>query len=102
MHKNSMIFRTFDNDIDGIINKIGILKHTFGEINNEFKIGGISSVKDLFFGGITDSDIEKIRKYNSLVTAYQEGLPEGVSAQTAWNRTMLDASTQGGFYYAKR
>ena len=88
-----MIFRTFDNDIDGIINKIGILKHTFGEINNEFKIGGISSVKDLFFGGITDSDIEKIRKYNSLVTAYQEGLPEGVSAQTAWNRTMLDAST---------
>ena len=87
-----MIFKTFNNDINGVINKIGILNHTFGEIKNEFKLGGVSGVKDLYFGNITNSDIEKIREYNSLVTAYQKGLPNGVSAQTAWNRTMLDAS----------
>lgn len=93
IHINSTIFKTFNNDIDGVINKIGIFNHTFGEISNEFKIGGISGVKDLFLGNITESDIEKIREYNSLVTAYQQELPGGVSAQTAWNRTMLDAST---------
>ncbi len=87
-----MIFKTFNNDINGIINKIGILSHTFGEVKNEFRLGGFSGVKDLYFGSITDSDVEKIREYNSLITAYQKGLPNGVSAQTAWNRTMLDAS----------
>ena len=92
MYKYSLIFKTFDNDLNGTLNKIGIFQHSFQEIKDEFKLNGMSGVGSLFFGKISDSDIDKIKQYNQYVTDYRNGLPSGVSAQTAWNRTMLDTS----------
>ncbi|MEY8338482.1 hypothetical protein AALB16_10745 [Lachnospiraceae bacterium 62-35] len=87
-----MIFKTFDSSDSGMLNKIGIFNHSFGEVRDAFQSGGFTGVKDLYFNSITNDDIARIQEYNSLVTAYENGLPDGVNYQAAWYRTMFDAS----------
>lgn len=82
-----MIFRTFETTLDGSINKMGIFKRSFADISNAVSVGGIRGGFNSMAIGITQQDIANINEYNRLV-----GI-EGVSSQTAWNRTMLTSSS---------
>lgn len=80
-----MIFQTIDNDIDGVINKLGIFKRSYADLVNAFKSGGIKGTLNSLSFGITKTDISNIEKYNSLIES-------GVSSQTAWYKTMQTSS----------
>ena len=90
------LFKTFNTDLDGFINKAGIASKSFAEITQAFKSGksgsgikgfltGLSSVGNIFKNTLSDIDISNIQAYNNLID-------EGVTAQTAWNRTMHTSS----------
>lgn len=96
-----MIFRTIDVDgLSGIIGQLGVLNKSFAEITTTFTNGngiketlksfsqtrsGIKGVLNSFSSGISKLDVKNISQYNKLIQ-------EGVSSQTAWNRTMLSSS----------
>lgn len=86
----SMIFRTIQNDLNGTINKIGILKKSFAELKTSMSTDGIKGFLNSISPKITAKDISFIKEYNRLVGV------EGVSSQTAWYRTMMSSS-----YYAQ-
>ena len=92
------IFKTFNTDLDGFINKAGILSKSFAEISNAFNdgrsknggglkgfFGGLSSVGNIFKYELSDMDIANIQAYNELIK-------QGATGQTAWNQTMLSSS----------
>ena len=86
----SMIFRTIQNDLNGTINKIGILKKSFAELKTAMSTDGIKGFFNSISPKITAKDISFIKEYNRLVGV------EGVSSPTAWHRTMMSSS-----YYAQ-
>lgn len=92
---NKGIFKTFNNDLDGFANKIGIANKSFNELLDTFKLGNTGGVKGFFSGlsamknslssTLTKKDLSNIQAYNDLID-------KGVSSQTAWYRTMLTSS----------
>ena len=92
---NKGFFKTFNNDLDGFINKVGIANKSFAELLNAFNLGntggfkgfisGLSSVKNSISNTLTKADISNIQAYNDLID-------KGVSSQTAWYRTMQTSS----------
>lgn len=66
---------------------MGIFKRSFADISNAVSVGGIRGGFNSMAMGITQQDIANINEYNRLVGV------EGVSSQTAWNRTMLTSSS---------
>lgn len=91
--KNVGVFKTLTSDLEGFINKIGIANRSFADLVNAFKSGstngglkgGLSAIKNSLSGGLTKADIANIQAYN-------KEIENGVSAQTAWYRTMQTSS----------
>lgn len=99
-NKNSMfnVFKVLNTDLDGFTNRIGIANKSFTELINAFKFGrtdsggikdffrGIQSVGNIFKSGtLSSNDIHSIQKYNDLID-------NCVGSQTAWYKTMQNAS----------
>ena len=93
---NNGLFKTLNNDLDGFINKIGIANNSFADLANAFNSGrtgkgfkgfvsGLSAMKNSLSNTLTKADLSNIRAYNDL-------LDQGVTAQTAWYRTMQSSS----------
>ena len=82
-----MVFNQLDTELDGVINKFGILKTSYADIINALKSDGLrGALNSVWAGnGITKSDVENIKKYNALID-------EGVNGQSAFYRTMLSSS----------
>lgn len=82
-----MVFNQLDTELDGVINKFGILKTSYADIINAFKSDGLrGALNSVWAGnGITKSDVENIKKYNTLID-------EGINSQSAFYRTMLSSS----------
>ena len=60
-----MIFKTFDNDIDGVINKIGIFNKSFGEIFNTFRQRKLD-INNLMLSGLVGSKKEAKSQVGSI------------------------------------
>ena len=78
--------------MDGVINKVSLLNRSFADLSNAYKFSGgkgngLKGVLNSLSSVITSKDLDSIKEYNRLVSE------EGVSNQTAWNRTMLAASS---------
>ena len=78
--------------MDGVINKVSLLNRSFADLSNAYKFSGgkgngLKGVFNSLSSVITSKDLDSIKEYNRLVSE------EGVSSQTAWNRTMLAASS---------
>lgn len=93
---NKGLFKTINNELDGFINKIGIANKSFADLANAFNFGktgqglkgfvsGLSAMKNSLSTTLTNTDLSNIRAYNDL-------LDQGVTAQTAWYRTMQSSS----------
>ena len=92
---NNGIFRTFNTDLDGFINKLGIANKSFAELANAFKsentggfkgfINGLKSVGNALVNTLSDADLSAIKSYNKLID-------EGVDGQTAFAQTMSGTS----------
>lgn len=79
-----MIFATLDNELDGINNKIGFWGKSLNSISEDFNSKqGLKN--SLFNKGLTNDDIHRIDLYN-------DALDRGVGTQTAWYRSMHNAS----------
>lgn len=81
-----MIFQTITNDLDGVINRIGICNRSFADLKNAFSSNGVSGVFNSLAFTVTEKDISNIKEYNRLVGE------EGISLQTAWYKTMMSSS----------
>lgn len=89
-----MIFKAIETSLIGATNKIGIFNRSFADLKNAIMITNSNGVIKNGIGGlfnnlssvITTRDLSNIAEYNRLVGV------EGVSSQTAWNRTMLSSS----------
>lgn len=81
-----MIFKTMPNELNGVINKVGILNRSFADLKNAMSVNGIRGLFNGLSPFITSKDISNINEYNRLVSV------EGLSSQTAWYRTMLSSS----------
>ena len=93
---NKGIFKTFNTDLDGFVNKVGIANKSFAELANSFNSGktgtgikgfvsGLKSVGDSLKNTLTDIDISNIQAYNNLID-------DGVDSQTAFQKTMKNSS----------
>ena len=58
----SMIFRTIQNDLNGTINKIGILKKSFAELKTAMSTDGIKGFFNSISPKITAKDISFIKE----------------------------------------
>lgn len=88
------IFKTTATELNGAINQIGIFSKSLADLKNAIIIknidgnirNGIGGLFNNFSSVITTKDLANIREYNRLVGE------EGITSQTAWNRTMLSSS----------
>ena len=80
-----MIFRTIDNDLTGVTNKLGILKKSFSAIKRDLFNG--QGILYSFFGSntLTSNDALQITNYTNLL---KSGVPTG----RAWSQTMIGCS----------
>lgn len=85
-----MIFKTIGKN--SIFKTPKIFNSSLKEIKKTFQSGGITGIKDQYFSKLSKDDILKIKEYNSLIIAYDQEQPNGASAQTAWRRTVSNAS----------
>lgn len=81
-----MTFRTIDENATSNINKYGIKNSSYADILNAYKAGGIKGVKNALSSFVTSKDLDNINEFNRLVSE------EGVTAQTAWYKTMQTSS----------
>lgn len=84
---HSTIFKTIDENANGIINKYGIGNASYADIINAFKSGGANGAVNSTLSFITSKDLDNIKEYNRLVSE------EGVNSQTAWYKTMQTSSS---------
>ena len=92
---NKGIFRTFNNDLDGFINKVGIANKSFAELKNVFNsantkgfkgfVSGLKSVDNALANPLSKADLSAISAYNKLID-------EGVDGQSAFSQTMKGTS----------
>jgi len=83
---HSTTFRAIDENATSNINKYGIKNSSYADILNAYKFGGIKGVKNTLSSFITSKDLDNINEFNRLVSE------EGVTAQTAWYKTMQTSS----------
>ena len=92
---NKGLFKTFNNDLDGFVNKIGFANKSFAELTNAFKsantggfkgfINGLKSMGDALAHPLSQSDLSAIESYNKLID-------DGVDGQVAFAQTMKGTS----------
>ena len=90
--KNIGIFSTFDTQLDGLQNKLGIFNKSWNDFFSDIKSGqGIinalfSNLK--YKDGITETDVR-------CITNFMNEVNDGVPIGRAWQRTMSEATTAG-------
>ncbi len=92
---NKGLFKTFNNDLDGFVNKVGIANKSFAELTSAFKsantggfkgfVSGLKSMGDALAHPLSQSDLSAIESYNKLID-------DGVDGQTAFAQTMKGTS----------
>lgn len=83
---HSTVFRTINPNAENNSSKYGIGNQSFADIKNAYSVGGIKGAINSLSPTATKKDFENVKEYNRLVSE------EGVSAQTAWYRTMQTSS----------
>lgn len=92
---NKGLFKTFNNDLDGFTNKVGIANKSFAELMNAFNSANTGGIKGFFnglkaMGGalanpLSQTDLSAIQSYNDLIA-------KGTDAQVAFAQTMNGTS----------
>ena len=92
---NKGIFKTFNNDLDGFANKVGIANKSFSELISAFNsantggfkgiINGLKSMGDALVNPLSKVDLSAIDAYNKLID-------NGIDGQEAFARTMGNTS----------
>ena len=92
---NKGLFKTFNNDLDGFTNKVGIANKSFSELMNAFKtantggfkgfFNGLKSMGDALANPLSQADLSAIDTYNKLID-------DGIDGQTAFAQTMQGTS----------
>jgi TP901 family phage tail tape measure protein len=92
---NKGIFRTFNNDLDGFANKVGIANKSFTELLGAFKSANSGGFKGFFNGlkSIGDAIVNPLSKTDlSAIDAYNKLIDSGVDSQKAFAQTMNNTS----------
>ena len=92
---NKGIFKTFNNDLDGFTNKVGIASKSFAELANAFNSANTGGIKGFFNGlkSIGDSLINPLSKMDlSAIDAYNKLIDDGIDGQIAFAKTMSNTS----------
>ena len=92
---NKGLFKTFNNDLDGFTNKVGIANKSFAELMNAFKSKNTGGIKGFFSGlksmgnalanPLSQADLSAIDTYNKLID-------NGIDGQIAFAQTMQGTS----------
>lgn len=92
---NNGLFKTFNNDLDGFTNKVGIANKSFAELKNAFSsantggfkgfFSGLKSMGDALTNSLSETDLSAISSYNKLID-------DGVDGQAAFAQTMKGTS----------
>ena len=95
LFKNDGIFKTFNNDLDGFANKIGIANKSFAELSNIFKSANTGGIKGFFSGlkSMGEALTNPLSKVDlSAINAYNKLIDDGVDGQEAFAKTMGNTS----------
>ena len=92
---NKGIFKTFNSDLDGFTNKVGIANKSFAELMKAFSSANTGGIKGFFNGlkamgdalvnPLSQTDLSAIQSYNDLID-------KGTDAQVAFAQTMNGTS----------